>query len=318
MFEYVLSFLSRYLYAILFSALVSTSALSMLGLTDKRAYNKRTAILILSLLGSFLIAISTTSICVAHWLTMSYGAIDHIFCTNITLSYLSAICTGWITMMSVFFSLALLCATVNYYFIDKIVFKFYHIKPLNRNQAKVLFRIVANLSQKAGVEVPRVGLMECSTPRIFSVGRSQRSTIVLSIGLLETLSTSEIEASLAHEIAHIKNKDCLIKSLASTFKFAVPFNFLGCLIEPAVSRNREFLADEVGVKMTGRPLALISALVKLYAHFEVSPQNQIPVGSNKKPFFARTGKLGIFNKHPPLAERLERLSHFANCSSFQF
>ena len=176
--------------------------------------------------------------------------------------------------MSISFSFALLCGTVNYYLGEKIAIKLYHIKPLSESITENLYRILKGLAQKTHIKVPEIGLIECSTPLIFSIGRQKKAKIALSIGLLETLSNSELEAALAHEVAHIKNRDCLIKSLASSLKFAVPFNILGHLIEPAIYRDREFLADGESVKITNKPEALISTLIKLYESFAIGQKNK--------------------------------------------
>jgi len=214
--------------------------------------------------------------------------------------------------MSTSFSFALLCGIVNYYLGEKIAAKLYHIKPLSENSAENLYEILKRLAQKARIKIPKVGLIECSTPFIFSIGRQEKATIVLSVGLLETLSDSELKAALAHEIAHIKNKDCLIKSLASSLKFAVPFNILGYLIEPAIYRDREFLADEESVRITNKPEALISALIKLYESFLISQKTMFFTGSLMGLFTECSGRQNLFSKHPPITERLKRLFELKN------
>jgi len=312
MIDYLVSFLSRYLYAILFSAIVSSSTLVGIKLVSKRVYKKRTIILISSLFGSFLIALFISSVCFAHWFTISYGELYHVACNDVSFSYIRAICTIWVTLMSAAFSFAFLCGTVNYYFGERIATWLYHIKPLSESRAENLYKILNSLAQKAYIKVPKIGLIECSTPLIFSIGRQKKSTIVLSVGLLETLSSNEIEASFAHEVSHIKNNDCLIKSLASSLKFAVPFNFLGYLIEPAICRDREFLADEESVKMTKKPEALISTLIKLYESFAIIPNNRIFAGLSIRPFALESGKWSIFSRHPPITERLKRLLELEN------
>lgn len=312
MIDYIVVFVSRYLYAILFSAIVSAGALVGIRLVSKRAYRIRTMMFILPLFGSFLIAIWISSGCFAHWLTMSHPEIYHIACNDVSFSYIGTICTSWVTLMGASFSFASLYGTSNYYFGGKIVTWLYHIKSLSEGQAEGLFKILNNLSQKAGIEVPKIGLIERSTPSIFSIGRKGKSTIVISVGLLETLSNDEIEASLAHEISHIKHKDSLIKSLALSLKFAVPFNFIGYLIEPAVCRDREFLADEESVKMTKKPKALISALIKLYESFAIVQKNKFFTGFPMSLLPQEFGKWSLFGRHPPMAERLKRLLEFEN------
>jgi len=311
MIDYILSFLSRYLSAILFSTIISISAFVGIKLVSKRAYKMRTIMFISSLFGSFLIAIWISSICFAHWLAMSYGELYHIACSDVSFSYVGAICTSWVALMGISFSFAIMYGVANHYFSVRIVNWLCRVKPLSENQAKNLYRILSNLSQKTDIEVPRIGLIECSAPSVFSLGRKEKSTIVVSVGLLETLSNDEIEASLAHEMSHIKHKDSLIKSLALSLKFAVPFNFIGYLIEPAICRDREFLADEESVKMTRKPKALISALIKLYESFAIAQKGKFFTGFPMR-FFAQPSKWNIFSRHPPMTERLKRLLEFEN------
>lgn len=121
-----------------------------------------------------------------------------------------------------------------------------------------------------------------------------------------------MEAALAHEVSHIKNKDCLLKSLASSLKFAVPFNLLGYLIEPAIYRDREFLADEEGVKITNKPEALISALIKLYESFAIGQRNKFFTSYTIGLFNEYLSKWNILSKHPPITERLKRLFELKN------
>jgi len=312
MLDVVATFLSRYLYAILLSTVTSVGALIAVKLVSKRAYKKRTLIFLSPLLGSFLIAVWISSICFSHWFTMSKGELYHIACSDVSFSYEAAICTSWIAMFGASFSFAFLYAIISYHFSENFVTWLFHIRYLREDQALNLYKILSSLSQKACVETPKVGLIERSTPFVFTIGRKGKSTIVVSVGFLETLSSNEIEASLAHEISHTKNEDCLIKSFASGLKFAVPFNLLGYLIEPAIYRDREFLADEESARMTRKPRALISALIKLYESFAVRSKNGFFPDFSMRLFAQGTGRYGIFSKHPSIAERLERLLEFEN------
>jgi len=307
MIEDIASFASQYIYAVVFSAVVSTGAFVTSKLMSTRAYRKRTALFTISLLGSFSIAMGITSACLFHLYTMGYGAPYHVACGDISSSYIVAICTGWVALMGSAFSLTSVFGTVNYYFGRRIVTWLFNVKPLSESQARKLYVILTSLSRKAGIERPQIGLIHCSTPSIFSVGRKQESTIAMSVGLVETLSDDELEASLAHEIAHIKNKDCLIKSLASSLKFAVPFNFLGYLIEPTIHRDREFLADEESAKMTKKPKALISALLKLYESSTMGSANGVFTGLQMRLLPRGLGRWSTFSRHPPIRERLKRL-----------
>jgi len=307
--DYAVNFLSRYLYAIVFSTLATTVAFVLARLANKRAYKKRTTLFILSLFGSFLIAIWIASVCFSHWFNIGYDALYHVACSDVSLSYIKVICAGWVTLMTGAFSLAFAYGIINYCLGERIASRVYHIKPLGQDHAVDFHKMLAGLSQKAGINVPRVGLIENSTPNIFSIGTKKRSMIVVSVGLFETLSSDELEASLAHEVAHINNKDGLIKSLALSLKFAAPFNFSGFLIEPALCRDREFLADEESVRITKKPRALISALTKLSGSFAAGSGSTIYTSFAMRFLAPRTSRWNFFSRHPSVIERLERLSH---------
>ncbi|HEY4675433.1 MAG TPA: M48 family metallopeptidase [Candidatus Bathyarchaeia archaeon] len=304
--------MSRYLYAIIISTILAAAALIGVRLISTRAYKRRTILFMSALIGSFVAAFLTLVACFAHWFSMGYGGLFHIICDDVVLSVVHAVCTTWIVLISASFSYAILRGTISYYLGGKVVARFFHVSPLSKNDAKNLHKTLESLSRKAGVNAPEIGLISSSRPAIFSVGRKQKSTIVVSVGLLETLSNDEIAASLAHEIYHIKNKDHLVKSLASSLKFAVPFGPIGYLIEPAISRDREFLADQESVKLTRKPKALVSALMKLY---QVVSMNQ---GSRLSPsfpasFLAPTRyKWRLFSMHPPITERVKRLFELEN------
>lgn len=187
--DYIADLLSRYLFAILFSSGVSASILIGIKLQSKKAYYKRTMTLLFSLFGSFLIAFFISYVCFIHWLTTSYGELYHVTCNDVSLSNMRAICTIWVTFMSTSFSLAFLYGTVNYYLGEWIATKLYNIKPLRENSAKDLYMILKGLAQKAHIRIPKIGLIECSAPIIFSTGRQKKATIVLSVGLLEPYPT---------------------------------------------------------------------------------------------------------------------------------
>jgi len=310
--DYAVAFLSRYVYAVLFSAVLSATALVVASMVGERAYKKRTTIFISSLFCSFLISVWITSICLVHWFTMGYESLYHIACSEISFSLVEVVCTSWVRLMTATLSLTFSLGAVNYFFGERIATCLYRVKPLNQSQAGHLHEILTNLSQRAGLEAPKIGLIESSTPHIFSVGRREKAAIVLSVGLIETLSYEEIEACLAHEVSHMKNKDGLVKTLASILKFSAPFNFFGYLVQPAVSRDREFLADKESVRMTKKPRALISALIKIYESFAISPKKGIFTGFSVKFFDLGAGRLSIFNNHPSIEERLERLLEFEN------
>jgi heat shock protein HtpX len=127
-------------------------------------------------------------------------------------------------------------------------------------------------------------------------------TIVISRDLINLLDKDELETVLAHELAHIKNGDAKIKTIASVFKHILFFDPLIKFVEPAIHREKEFLADEISAKITKNPTALVSALLKIYHILKIQggrnlASSLVIVGSGK----------GIFSKFPPLEKRVERL-----------
>ncbi len=122
---------------------------------------------------------------------------------------------------------------------------------------------VISLAESAGIKPPDVSLIDSGTPSAFTIRSKRRYVIAISIGLLESLNNDEVEACLAHEISHLKNKDFTWRFIATVAKVALFAKPLSYLIEPAVYRGREFLADRTAAMLIGGPSALISALSKL-------------------------------------------------------
>lgn len=303
MLDALIGFASRYIHVILLSSVVSTGALLGLRFVDRYAYRVRTRTLLLPLIGAFLFTLWVSPSCFLHWL--SFGDMDpaHIFCNDPSFAQVRSICTGWVVLTGASFTLATIQGIASYFFGDMIVRRIYRIRPLEASIEGDLFGVVRGLSAKAGISTPRIGLIEASKPQIFSVGRGSSSNIYVSVGLLETLTGEEIEASLAHEIAHISNSDSFLKAFASSLRLAAVFNLLGFLIEPAISRDREYLADEEGVWLTGNPRAMASALLKL----SETLGNGLLGGPALGLITPQRRLMKAFSRHPPLEERLRRL-----------
>ena len=164
---------------------------------------------------------------------------------------------------------------------------------------------VTRLAALAGVGVPDVGLVDSGQPVAFTVRANRRYSVMVSVGLLESLDDREVEACLAHEIAHLKNNDFTVRFMATLAKIALFARPLSYILEPAVYRAREFLADLTAVKLVGGPNALISALSKLNesSNFDSALSSSTCVCHLN----ARRGVLRIFDKHPTLEERLRIL-----------
>ncbi|MGH7858063.1 MAG: zinc metalloprotease HtpX, partial [Candidatus Binatia bacterium] len=185
-----------------------------------------------------------------------------------------------------------------YWFSDKIVLRVYGAQPIEEREAPDLYSIVRTLAQRAGMPMPRVYLIQSDTPNAFATGRNpEHAVVAVTSGILRILDRNELEGVLAHELGHVRNRDILVSSIAATLagaimmlasmvRWAAIFGVGGrddrdggnvfvmlamailapiaaLLVQMAVSRSREYGADETGAKLCGRPEALASALEKI-------------------------------------------------------
>lgn len=226
----------------------------------------------------------------------------------------------------------------SYWFSDKIVLKMYKAQELSRESAPEIFRMTEELTQRAGIPMPKLYLIPGNQPNAFATGRNpQNSAVAVTEGITRLLSPQELRGVIAHELAHIKNRDVLIGTIAATFagaitylvQFALIFGrgegrggnpiialamfiiapLAAMLIQMAISRSREFLADETGGKMANDPISLANALRKLQSGADQIPMNASP--STAHMFIVHPLKGGIMSKlfstHPPMDERVRRL-----------
>jgi heat shock protein HtpX len=307
MFDAVFGFLSRYLNVLIVATLLSAGALLTLKIIGRLSYRTRTKTLLLPLAGSFLFAAWISPSCYAHWLSISTWDPIHLVCNDPSYSYIRAVCTGWVALTAISFSAAGLHGVVSYYLGDRIVRRLYDVEPLDWEQAESLYGMLDALSENAGIETPSIGLIQSSRPQIMSYGKDIDSSIYVSVGFLETMAEDEVRASFAHEVAHISNGDTLVRSLANSLKIASMFNLIGFLIEPALCRDREFLADEEGARLSGDPNALMSALIKLSEAPPMRSGSFFMGGMSLSLFPSRNG-WSVFSRHPPVEERLRRLA----------
>ncbi len=248
------------------------------------------------------------------------------------------------------FMIALIMNFVSYWFSDKIVLTMYNAKPVSENEAPQLYSIVYNLSQKASIPMPRVYIIEEESPNAFATGRGPANGVVaVTTGIMRILNREELEGVIAHEISHIKHRDILIQTVAATLagaitmianwaRFAAIFGgsssddedgggniftviifsviaaFAAMLIQLAISRSREYLADEGGARLSGNPLFLSNALKKLHAGITQNPMND--ANPSTAPLFimnpfSKKGVLALFSTHPPMEERVRRLEEMA-------
>ncbi|MGD0550608.1 MAG: M48 family metalloprotease [Candidatus Bathyarchaeia archaeon] len=171
-----------------------------------------------------------------------------------------------------------------------------------------LSKIALGLANRANVSCPEVCLVDSGTPQAFTVRERSKYVIALSVGILECFDTKEIEACIAHEIAHIKNNDFMIRFLATLGKVAVFSKPASYLIEAAIYRAREFHADKTAASLIGGPDALISVLTKLG---ELNSCSSIPTtpGPVRACLLDRSeGMRRILDKHPALASRIRLLN----------
>lgn len=165
---------------------------------------------------------------------------------------------------------------------------------------------VKRLADLAGISPPEAVLVDTGTPSAFTIRANRKYSIAVSVGLLESLDPSEVEACIAHEIAHLKNKDFRIRAVATLAKVALFTRPPSYLIEPAIYRAREFLADETAAKMIGGPNSLVSALSKLKD--SIATVSQSTPNSMCTCNLAGTSRLHmVFGKHPSLGSRIKVL-----------
>ncbi|MBE9013685.1 zinc metalloprotease HtpX [Pseudanabaenaceae cyanobacterium LEGE 13415] len=236
----------------------------------------------------------------------------------------------------------------SWYYSDQVALASYAAQPIERSQAPELFDMVQKLSNRAEIPMPRVFLVPTKSPNAFATGRDpDHAAVAVTQGIIELLSPEELEGVLAHELTHVKNRDTLTQAVAGTIAGAITFlgrmltfgalygpvyrddrrggNPLGllfliilaplsaALIQFAISRTREFAADQGSAEITGNPLALASALEKLE-----SIGHQIPMNGNPalSPLLivnplSTQGLQSLFRTHPPTEERIRRLMELA-------
>lgn len=250
--------------------------------------------------------------------------------------------------MMVAFVFSLVMNFGSYWFSDKIVLAMYRAKEVDYNQAPELYRTVEKLSQKALLPMPRVYIIENPTPNAFATGRNpNNAAVAVTTGILGILNRDELEGVISHELAHVKNRDILISTIAATLVGTITFisrmagyaamfggrssdreegNPIGdllllilapiaaMLIQLAISRSREYMADAGGAEISGKPLALASALNKLSLTNERLPMRNAD-NSSAHMFIVNplSGKsfAKLFSTHPPVEERISRLQEIA-------
>lgn len=234
----------------------------------------------------------------------------------------------------------------SYFYSDKIVLKMYGAKPISEKDLPSLFSMVKSLSTKANLPMPKVYVIEESQPNAFATGRNpEHSAVAVTRGIMNILDDNELEGVLAHELSHIKNRDILISTIAATFAGAISYlaqmaqwaaifgggnnnddeegsssfasslvmmivaPIAAMLIQMAISRSREFMADSGGAEISN-PKYLASALKKLdTSSRQIKMQHGSPATAHM--FIVNPFSLGgvakLFSTHPPMDERIKKL-----------
>ncbi|MEP0822883.1 MAG: zinc metalloprotease HtpX [Ignavibacterium sp.] len=236
-----------------------------------------------------------------------------------------------------------------YWFSDKLVLLGYRAREVTEDQAPRLHGIVRRLSQQAGLPMPRVYVIPTETPNAFATGRNpSHAAVAATEGLLRMLNDDELEGVMAHELAHVRHRDILVSTIVATMAGTITFvarmamyasifgggsrdregsagaigqilllilaPIAAMLIQFAVSRSREFLADEGGAQISGKPLGLAAALRKLHSAAERIPLEE--ARPNTAHLFivnplSGGGIMKLFSTHPPVEERVARLEAMA-------
>jgi heat shock protein HtpX len=234
-----------------------------------------------------------------------------------------------------FFALAF--NLVMFWFSDKIALKMSRAQPLSEEEAPRLHQMVRELSHSAGIPVPRLYMIPQDQPNAFATGRSPKhSAVAVTRGITRLLSETELRGVIAHELAHVKNRDILTTSIAAAIGGAItylgymllffgdddsPLGLVGALamvflapiaatiIQLGISRQREYAADATGARISGSANALADALERLQAGAQAIPMK---VNQAAEPLyivkpFSGGGMAALFSTHPPIEERVRRL-----------
>jgi heat shock protein HtpX len=247
-------------------------------------------------------------------------------------------------------TLALIIAFVmnigSYWFSDKVVLRMYNAQEVTESDAPDLYHLVSQLVAKAGLPMPKVYIIPDPSPNAFATGRNpSHSAVAVTEGILQLLTWEELAGVISHELSHVKHRDILIQTIASVFGAAITYlaqfgmffggrdeegrgSFLGMIlmailgpiaamiIQMAISRSREYMADASGAEICGQPLWLAGALDKLRRGVEATPMNASPATNATESMFIVSPFLGgtmakLFATHPPIEERIARLQHMA-------
>lgn len=253
------------------------------------------------------------------------------------------------------FIFAALMNFVTYWFSDKIVLRMYGAQQVTEAEAPELYQVVAELTSRASMPMPKIYIMENDTPNAFATGRNpEHAAVAVTTGILRMLSREELMGVIGHELSHIRHRDILVSTIAATIAGAISMlatmarwgaifgggrsdeegsggggnilfvlifstiaAFAAMLIQMAISRSREYMADEGGAHLS-HPSYLARALGKLDMAAHKIPMNANPSTAHMFIVNPLTGKgvLSLFSTHPPIEERIARLEEMARTGKF--
>jgi heat shock protein HtpX len=255
---------------------------------------------------------------------------------------------GGSTGLHIAFIMALLMNICAYFYSDKLVLHMYQAQPLDKNNFGWVYSMVQELATSMNIPMPKLWLIDSPIANAFATGRNpSHASVAVTTGIIQILDQHELRGVLAHELSHVKNRDILISTIAATIAtaigylanmaqyaailgssndrdkrmnplvailFAIFMPIAAMVLQMAISRSREYMADESGAHYSQDPLALASALEKLhtytqYQHFD-NRTDSAKVSTSSlfivNPFSAQ-GLVTLFSTHPPMAERIKRL-----------
>ena len=245
------------------------------------------------------------------------------------------------------FVIAMVMNVGSYWFSDKLVLSMYGAKPIAESDAPGLYSLVGRLASEAGLPMPKLYVMPNDQPNAFATGRNpSHAAVAVTDGLMRILDRDEVEGVIAHELAHVKNRDILISTIAATLagaimmlaqiaRFAAIFGgrddrdegggmigllamiivapIAAMLLQLAISRSREYQADATGARISGKPMGLAHALLKLDRSAQAMPSDASPATAHM--FIVNPlrggGISSLFSTHPPIPERVQRLQGMA-------
>jgi heat shock protein HtpX len=248
--------------------------------------------------------------------------------------------------MKIAFVMALAMNFFSYFYSDKLVLRMYGAREVTETESPWLHQAVRDLAMRAGMPMPKVYIIPTDQPNAFATGRNpSHAAVAVTEGIMRVLSREELTGVLAHEIAHVKNRDILIGTMAATIAGAISMianmaqwglmfggsrddgrgvnpvvaivmmivaPLAAMLIQMAISRSREYLADQTGAELTHNPESLAQALIKIHNAATVIPMNAEPATAHMfiiSPLVGG-GIASLFSTHPPVERRVEALRNF--------